>query len=40
MDSFAHLATTRVKNAADESVEFGDLWRHQPIVLALIRHFG
>ena len=40
MDSFAQLATTRVKNAADEMVEFGDLWRHQPIVLALIRHFG
>jgi len=40
VNSIAHLATTTLKTPADEAVELGDLWRQQPIVLALIRHFG
>jgi hypothetical protein len=40
VDSIAQLAQMQVKTPADEAVELGDLWRQQPIVLALIRHFG
>ena len=40
MDSIAHLARTPVTTPDGEAVELGELWRQQPIVLALIRHFG
>ncbi len=40
MDSIAELATTSVRTPDDDSIELGELWREQPIVLALIRHFG
>lgn len=40
VDSIAHLAKMPVKTPEGEAVELGELWRQQPIVLALIRHFG
>jgi hypothetical protein len=40
VDSIAHLAQMPVRTPAGEAVELGELWRQQPIVLALIRHFG
>jgi hypothetical protein len=34
------LENIRVLDTDGQAVRLGDLWRHQTIVLAFIRHFG
>ncbi len=34
------LAQVRVVSAAGAETRLGRLWAHQPVVLALLRHFG
>ena len=36
----AQLAAIEVLNPQGDSVQLGSLWAEQPIVLALVRHFG
>ncbi len=34
------LAAIEVLSPAGETVRLGSLWEHQPVLLAMIRHFG